>query len=281
VAPQLAVINIVNLLPSNVNLRDGVSRFVRGWWRRLEKLNYRRWLSQVETIVVASKEMKKYAVQTFGVKRSRLYILPDFLPLAFQGRAFDRYPACSEVADGNPRIIFLGAPERYGTEIDAIDEQFMAIANEQIHIYSGAMSEDVKSTGFGHTYSIFSDREVFAGRLAEFASQFEAALITYNVVKRNERFRSTYPTRFFTALTAGIPIAIRGGIFDTCERFVKEHEIGFVYNNPKELREKLMDKMMLFKYRANTQESMKFMNAEAQGPELRAIIENLLTSKGS
>jgi len=68
---------------------------------------------------------------------------------------------------------------------------------------------------------------------------------------RQDRFRITYPTRLFTTITAGLPIAVRGGHFDACERFVKEREIGFVYNNPKDLRIKPENLSIMQKCREN------------------------------
>ena len=278
VEPQLPAIDIVNLLPSHVNFREGISRLLRGWSGRLEESNYRHWLKRVEATVFASPEMLDFAQDKFGVPESKSYILPDYLPLAFQGQA-DGPLTASDASDGDPRVIFLGAPQRYGVVIDSIDDQFLALANEHIHVYSGALSERVRSTGFGHCYRMFSDQEVFAGRLAEFASRFDAALITYNVPRRQERFRSTYPTRFFSALTAGIPIAVRAGLLDACERFVMEHGIGFAYTSAADLRRKLMDKEMLSKCRRRAQECKEFMNAEAQGSELRTLLEHVLDAR--
>lgn len=274
-AQHLPVIDIVNLLPSYVNLKHGISGLI-GIGGKLEDLNYRHWIKQLDAVIFASQEMQDFATNKFGVQEKSSYIFPDYLPIAFQGQVFSNSTIHSDIQDGNPKVVFFGAPERYGHIIDSLDHQFMGIASEQIHIYSGTISDEVVSTGFGHQYPKFTDQEVQMGRLAEFGSQFDAALITYEVHKQHERFRSTYPTRFFAALAAGIPIAVRAGFFDACERFVIEHKIGFTFVDAADLRRKLMNKQMITACHFRVQECKKNMNAEAQGVQLRDMINSVL-----
>jgi len=269
-APRLPVIDILNLLPSAISLWDR-NRFLK--WGKLEKSNYRHWLERLEGVVCASREMLDFAIEEFGVDERRTIILPDYLPASFQGRKEQVAEMSRE--DGNPHVIFLGAPERWGGAIDMIDEQFKELVKERIHVHSATLSEQIVSTSFGHRYPLFSNETVSSGRLAEFASQFDATLVTYNVNQREERFRSTYPTRFFMALTVGIPIAVREGILDACERFVTEHEIGFVYTDASDLREKLLNRTKIAEYRRNTREKKRTMTAEAQGEAIRRFIRGI------
>ncbi len=272
---RLPVVLIPNLLPDHV--RPSGIRF-RSLLRVLsgfaEHLSYRRWLKCADSIIFASNEMEEYASEKYGPLTRHTCILPDFLPKAWQTRG-DLRQECDGSVRNEPSVIFIGAPERYGPVIDSIDDQFKELAKAQIHVYSGAMSDAVCKTGFGHIYSRYSDKEVFAGRLAEFAAKFDAVLITYNVKRREERFRSTYPTRFFTALGIGIPIAIRGGTFDACEGFVERYGIGFSYDNPEQLLKQLKDSAKMSAYRLRANEVRGLFSAEAQGGELRAFLGSL------
>jgi len=279
IAPNLPIIDIINLLPSSFNPRTGLYKLLRGWWGKLEDLNYRRWLRNVEGIIYASEAMCEFANKKFQVQKNISCVMPDYLPSSFQGKnSVDKAPKFNR-NDANPSVVFLGAPDRYGVSIDNLDKQFIELAKEHIHVHSGTLPQEVISTGYGHQYKKFTDVEVLNGLLAEYAFQFDAALVTYNIDKRHERFRTTYPTRFFTALTTGIPIAIRAGFFDVCEQFVTKNEIGFIYFSPSDLRLKLLDKQLLAKYRANAQKKKRIMNAEMQGYVLQKFINKVISCK--
>ena len=272
VVRYLPVIDILNLLPSGLRIFESQKHLTS---MRLERANYRHWLKRLEGVVCASQEMLDYAVKEYGVSLRRSCVLPDYLPASFRGRR-DSVDLTTSRHHDNPRVIFLGAPKRYGGQIDALDEQFIELANARIHVHAATVSEQALSTGWCHRYPLFTDEDVFSGRLAEYAAQFDAAIMTYNINRRTERFRSTYPTRFFTALTAGIPVAVHAGFFDACERLVTDEGIGFVYTTPSDLRDKLVDQSLLARCRSNAAEKTPTMTAEAQGAALRAFITRVL-----
>lgn len=275
-APTLPVVDIPNLLPGHLDVRKGISRFLRGWRGKLEDSCYQNWLPKVDGIVYASIEMRQYASDRFDVSQNLSCILPDFLPLAFHGKGNSVNGGDLLGSARDPKVIFLGAPERYGRAIDILDSHFLELAEERIHIYSGEMAEAVINTGFGHKYPAFSNQDVFNGQLADFASQCDAAIIAYNLGERQERFRSTYPTRLFSAITAGLPIAVRRGHFDACERFVQEHKIGFVYESANDLRKKLLDRETMRICHSNIQINRQLMTAEAQVSQIREFVGVLI-----
>jgi len=277
VKPFLPVINIVNVLPAAVNFYPGILRHLRGCSGFIEKLNYRYWLKQIDAVFYANRFMYEYAQQKYVINPDKSFIIPDFLPKFFFNNDLDAPCQNSGTEGGNPKVIFLGAPERFGTIIDAIDDHFLELAKHRIHIYAGAMSEKVISTGFGHLYPRFSNKEVFEGKLASYASSFDAAIVAYNVPRKQERFRTTFPTRLFMAIAAGLPIAVRGGILDACELFVKKHDIGFVYNSPSDLREILMNNAETTRMRRQLNMLRQSMTAESQADQISAIVAKLVS----
>jgi hypothetical protein len=219
--------------------------------------------------------MRAFVERRFPRVRSRTIVAPDYLPRVFQGS--DATHTTRELPQ-KPAVIFLGAPERYGGKLDSPDDQFLEIARAGIHVYSAQMSEKALASGFCHLYSRFTNEDVFRGKLAEYARNFDAALITYNISGRRERFRSTFPTRFFTALTAGIPIAVRGGVFDACESFVARFQNGFVYNSVEDLSAMLKDRRRILAQRERAESLRKVATAEAQGGELERFIDTIVAA---
>jgi hypothetical protein len=171
-----------------------------------------------------------------------------------------------------PRVICLGAPERWGATIDNPDAEFLSLARERITVHSGEMGDAVLGTGYGHKYPYFTDDQVYAGELAQYAHGFDAALITYGINQRRERFRTTLPTRFLSALTAGIPIAVRGGLFDAVESYVERHRIGFRYADSRDLRAILDDRERMAAYRRNAIAHLRTIGGETQGAEFDKIL---------
>ena len=271
---KIPIINIINLIPSTIDLkqRRGINKCFFRLLNR-ECNDYRFWLPKLEGVVYASEEMKKFVERRHTGLRAMRLISPDYLPKTFQGSG-NLNP--SIMTGRGPNIIFLGAPERYGTVIDALDDEFLELCKSKIHIYSSNMSEEVLATGYGHIYSRMTNKQVFTGELAEFARQFDAVLIAYNINVRHERFISTLPTRFFTALTTGLPIVIKKGYFDACERYIEKHDIGFVYRDVIELVRFLRDHNRIFEIRQRAQRHMAESNAEARSKEWEEFIGQVI-----
>ena len=267
--PELPVVVIINLLPSALNNSNKTNKQSL----RIELSRYKYLLCELDGVIYTSQDMIDYTKRNFKYIGKNTIVLPDFLPKSF----WFRKKKFIHDQDMNKRVIFVGAPERWGSEIDSIDSEFMDIAKEKIHIYSGEIDKEVIDTGFGHQYNYFPDNEIYNGEFASFINQFNAALVTYNnnVIKGNDRFKTTYPTRFLTALTCGIPIAVKKGL-TICEKFVLKHNNGFVYHNTNELKDNLFNNEKMKSLRKS---AMKFMNefsAESQSNDIKSFISGIL-----
>lgn len=270
--PDLPVVTILNLIPSTIVAAR--NRWAR-WLRHVagsEFTDFRNWLHHMDGIVFASKEMRDFVTSKFPGIAAKSAIVPDYLPRSFQGA--DLSPRVSRGIE-RPAVIFLGAPERYGGRLDAPDDQFIALGRAGIHVYSAQMNEEALASPFCHLYPRLTNEEVFSGGLAEYARGFDAVLITYNISKRHERFRSTLPTRFLSALTTGIPIAVRGGLYDACEEFIREHQNGFVFSTVDELRDILSDSDRMRHYRDRATALRPMFTAERQGEQLQTFMDSV------
>jgi hypothetical protein len=99
--------------------------------------------------------------------------------------------------------------------------------------------------------------------LSRFMTQFDASLVTYNLIKRKRgliRFQTSLPDRFLISLVAGIPVIFPRGKFRAIENFVKRESIGYAFEssdkvlsvlmNPKwkEVQQKSKSKQMQFTF---------------------------------
>lgn len=270
--PKIPIVLIFNVLPITLERKRGWKRFIRRAFIN-EFVDYKRWANSIDVFICASDEMADFATRRLQIPTNKLVVLPDYLSQCVNVKTLNRVQKSQE---SQPRVIFLGAPERWGPTIDNLDTQFMELAAEGVTVYSGAMSNLAIETGYCFKYPYFTDDEVFEGKLANYAHSFDAAIITYGIKERRERFRSTLPTRFLTALTAAVPIAVRAGIFDAVESYVTRHGLGFVYESPKELREALADHQAMDSYRRNVIEHLQEIASEKQAPQFETIFESIV-----
>lgn len=270
ITPQLPVVFIANLIPST--LLSG-NKFMRWIKRQIvnEFVDYKNWINKIDLVFCASDEMMDFIHIKFNYPRSRLYVVPDLHPKSFQvtPEVIKRHKN-DEIKNS---LIFLGAPERWGGYMDNIDSQLDRFSRAGISVYT---SENIAKNGkhSWNSYPYFSDDEVFSGKLSNFAHQFSAALVTYNINRPSERFRSTLPTRFFSALAAGLPIAVKGGLFSGVESFVKKYDIGFVFNSDEELLAGLNDQEKMKRQKGNACLLLTKFSAEDQSKHIKELIEN-------
>ncbi|MCX5805027.1 MAG: hypothetical protein NT010_03005 [Proteobacteria bacterium] len=270
--PKVPVIIIHNAIPVTLERKNKFQRLLRRSFIN-EFVDYNKWLNKLDYYIYASTEMSDFAQNRFNIPKNKVSILPDYLPRSLHVKTDS---IINNIRNDSPSIIFLGAPERWGTAIDNLDSQFLDLAHEKINIYSGGISKEVIETGYGFKYPYFTDDEVFKGDLANYAHAFDAALITYGIEDKRERFRTTLPTRFITALTAGIPIVVRAGMFAAVEAYVQKHQIGFAYRDSHELKDRLTDNNKMSIYRAKAIEHLKVIGGECQSHEFEKIFEGLI-----
>lgn len=266
---KLPVVSILNLIPSSLDAPNTFIGFVKTKLSA-EINNYKSILKKLEFIVCASSSMKSRILSQYKLNKYRISVIPDFFP---EKMNFKLVPKDSRLKSSG--VIFLGSPERWGATIDDLDDQFLDLAKSGVLIHAAKMSNRVISSGNAFCYKYFQDDEVFAGCLSTYAHRFQASIITYGIVKRHQRFETTLPTRFFSALSAGLPIAVRAGLFDAVEKYVERYEIGFKYYSAAQLKERLSDNSKMSLYRKNTIKHSKKYFAEAQGVKFAEIFKNL------
>lgn len=267
---NIPVVSIMNLIPSSLDYQKTITGFFLKIFNS-ELNTYKKTIPKLNFVICASKKMKGYIAHKYGVDSSRMEILPDYFP-----ETMNFYNAGIDIKLPDLNLIFLGAPERWGGALDNIDRQLFELASSGISIYSGNLAQYVKSTTNAFSYPFFSDREVFSGSLSSYAHNFKASLITYGIDERHERFKTTLPTRFFSALAAGIPIVVKAGMFDAVEAYVDQYQIGFSYRNAEELKLNLLDQNTMDIYRNNVIQHCKEFYAESQGVEFEKIFNKLI-----
>jgi hypothetical protein len=267
IAPEISIIFIPNLLPSTVISGNNLIRFVKKLFIN-EFIDYKRWVNRIDFIFCASIEMQEFLSKKFLYPKSKTEILPDYHPNSF----FISTSLVQNKSQENYDIIFLGAPERWGGKIDNLDNQLISLSNSGINIYTSELLI-TNSYNIWKTYPYFKENEVFTGELSKFAHKFSAALVTYNISTRSERFRTTLPTRFFSALAAGIPIAVKGGLFDAVENFILKNGNGFIYETESQLNEILNDKNKMESFREKAIVNMVNFTAENQKSQILRILK--------
>lgn len=271
---NLPVISVLNLIPSSLDY----DKTILGLFLKTlndELNNYKRIIRKLDFLICSSEKMMEHISAKYGVSKNKMAVLPDYFPksMAFESSAnYSKLPGIN--------LIFLGAPERWGGSLDDIDRQLFELAHSGITIYSGNLADYVKLTNNAFSYQRFSDSEVFSGNLSTYAHQFQASLITYGINKRHQRFKTTLPTRFFSALSAGIPIVIRAGLFDAVEAYVEKYKIGFTYQNIEDLKLKLLDQNAMKIYSDNAVKHCFKYYAESQGADFKFFFDSLLLNEG-
>lgn len=256
---------ILNLIPSTLIARRMPKRYISGSLSP-EYNNYRHWLRSADRCFVASNEMKDFVVKKFCLDKSMIYIYQDYLPVSDIPRSIPDLKSQS--------LIYLGAPERWGAniEIDLVDEEFQNLIYNGFQIASASFSGFLKQSKKAIQYPRFSDQDVLSGDLARYANCFHGALIYYSNANDRERFRSTLPTRFFSSLDAGIPLIVKRCGLTAVENYVKYHDIGIVYDDPREVKKFISDKNSYNKTRDNAARHRLKHNPVTQGKDLTKLL---------
>lgn len=264
--PRNKIYFICNLIPSTILSGNKITKAFKKFFVN-EFVDYSNWVNKLEGIFCSSVQMVEFFNKKFTIDKSRLYIFQDFHP-----RSFGDSVVIEPVLELNSSLIFLGAPERWGGKMDNINNQILEIANNNIKICISSNIKIDKNHNIS-VYPFFSNEAVFNGELSRYVKKYTASLITYNIENRSERFISTLPTRFFTSLSAGLPLAVKSGLFDAVENFVLTHEIGFIYNDVQDLFNQLQDSKKMLKYRHNILNKHESFTAEFQADRIKALFK--------
>jgi hypothetical protein len=270
---SLPLISILNLIPSSLYRNDSFLGYIKSKLST-ELIDYQKVLGKTNAIICASRLMSDYVSSKYNIDRSRIVVIPDYFSKRMSYKI-----SSADTSVGSNGVIFLGAPERWGATIDDVDDQFLELAESGITVYAGKISSRVVAAGNVFCYNYFSNDDVFSGCLSTFAHQFQASIITYGIRERHQRFKTTLPTRFFSAVSAGLPIAVRAGLFDAVEEYLERFSIGFKYHNATELKSRLSDKSEMALFRNNAiKHSMEYF-AENQSEEFENLIASVILRK--
>lgn len=272
------IVLIINLLPSALISRNKLKRPFSKWLQP-EFINYKRWLKFADLCITSSSQMNEFIVRRFDYDINKLVIAPDYNTVELGKNTDYCSPVKSKLNNDlqqskyYPRLIFLGAPERWGLHsgIDNADNEFKRLLDASIYIESGALSNELKSHPLAKEYDYFTTDEILSGYLSKYASSFDGALVFYNNTEHRERFRSTLPTRFFTAISSGIPIIVKRCGLEAVERYVLDHNIGFVYDEPLDIIKFFSSPTNVSVVKRNAQDHRNRFNAETQQPLFRDI----------
>ena len=260
------IIQVFNTYPITLESENKIQRFFKRLFIN-EFVDYKMYSHKVAAYVAASSPMFNFAKAKLEVPENAITIMPDYLPKSFYSKDNNdfNYENWNE-------LVFLGAPERWGKKIDDIDDQLSDMSRFGLNVY---ISEKSAAVHYPFTYPYFSDASVMEGKLADHCNRFAAVLITYNFAKPRARFRGTLPTRFFSAISVGIPILVRRGLFASIEEYVKKYNIGIVFDNYENLVVYLQDKVRMKRLRNNAREHKNNYFAESQRPSTTRLFEEL------
>lgn len=199
--------------------------------------------------VFASSIMQKYMESTFDLHLGRNTIFTE----SYSKQCFyqKRLPKLSDSDDG-PHLVFIGLTNC------AILQQVLEMLQRKIHVHvcettgiENALHMS-RFRDFCHTYKKFNIHEFFDGSFATFMTQFDACLVTYDLRRATSASaRNSLPSRFTSAITAGIPFVTPKGCLESCEDIINKHQIGFAYANYNELKNKLDDRDLMSSYEHN------------------------------
>jgi hypothetical protein len=220
---------------------------------KVENFFNRRIVNNLDGRVFSTKRMTRYMSTTFGESRGENLVFMECYPKKFHYRK--RLPLLSEF-DGQPHIVFIGM------DVWGILPQIEEIASRKIHIHMTSANQTgwlenkrgdasrifaPKNTSFIHQYNRFTYGEIADGTFATFLTQFDSCLVTYNFSGFSSltKFANSIPSRFSTALLAGIPIIVPSGYLKGCEEIIRRHQIGFAFKSYADLSNKLNNKNVL------------------------------------
>lgn len=242
------------------------------WKVALENWYCRKPIEHLDGRIHATKNMLRYMDHRFNLKKHGLDIVmtPFFSKRYFYRR---RLPLLSE-KDGEPHLVFIGP---INLPWDDIRQEIYRITREKIHLHIAQTNATIKVNPHLHLFKYFPLERLVDGSLATFMTQFDACIVLFNfkVCSCMDRFYTSLPSRFLSALNAGIPVVMPRGYLLACEEFVKRHQIGFAYKNLTELKGMLSDDSLMHKYRANAIKKRDSFTYEENLRELNKLIRSV------
>ncbi|MDD2889363.1 MAG: hypothetical protein PHE49_01815 [bacterium] len=190
-----------------------------------------------------------------------------------------RLPLLSSV-NNEPHLIFLGRTDFSSNRlIDDIREHILEFVKAGIHIHLRAPATNLPQNKYIHIFPTFDSSRTFNGELSTFMTQFDGCLVLYNFVSRycKDRFYNTLPSRFLFGMTTSIPIVLPEKSLISCEEMVKQYNIGLIYRDVDDLKEKLYDRTTMEILRKNALTNYKNFTYENNFYKLDNWIKKIIT----
>ncbi len=209
----------------------------------------------------------------------RLYEKPRWDEPWFLTRGFSpEVPSEPSARMGERDLIFVGWLD-YVRSLNDVRSQLLELCD------AGFAVECSRTEGVSHPNLAFFERfgstDYATGVLLAYMQTFKACVVTYHYAEgapTPTRFASSLPTRFLTAMTAGVPILLPRGRFPAMQRVVDEYQIGFAYANGREAHERVSSDDWR-RIRANSERLAK--QWVFNGPEFRAFSERVVNGGAS
>jgi hypothetical protein len=280
--PRAAVIyNILTVPELPIEGTDWRRRCWRAYgvlFNAVERSAFRRMLRKSDVRVHASAQMESYLRRKgmLGGPGADIVRLERFSRAFFPRRRLQKRSATT----GEPNVVHLGATNFSGQNVDNLTAHLARLAGAKIHVHFASSNGDSRGQAASEYYHDFPK---FAGNvvgpeLAEFSTQFDAAILLYNVERPYDRFINALPTRFLFALTTGIPIVMPRGLFQACEDYVTLHDIGFVYDSEPELAATLADRARMDSWERNARMHAESASLEDNLEEYEALFQRATDS---
>lgn len=190
-------------------------------------------------IIFPSQQMMTYVKHRLGVTIPAMTVLRPTWPKSWHAQ--EQAPI---IAD-EPNLIFLGRMDG-GQACDNLRPTLLALADRGVivhHVQSPTVAEPHPN--------LRPFPAKWIPELNQFASGFDAALVSYNtnVCRTTDRFRNTIPDRLISAVAAGVPIALPTSGYDACEAYLEEYQAVIRFDSPDELASRLKDRTSIAKMR--------------------------------
>jgi glycosyltransferase involved in cell wall biosynthesis len=225
----------------------------------MQNWHFRRSVGYLDGLIIPSEAMREYLERHVlqGHKIPLLIWPPYFAQHFFPKR---RKEPCANT----PNILFMGRMDYYHAQpSDDVRGFIDALLDQGVHTYH------CEADGYGphpkrHPFPYMTLPEA-----EEFATQFDASLILYNLeaCQRTERFEVTVFDRLVASVTAGIPIAIPAQGYAASREYLKDYEAVIEFSSPAELAAKLADRQAMARLRAIARErSASYIGERRLGP---------------
>ncbi|MUH96727.1 hypothetical protein GNP63_09200 [Aliivibrio fischeri] len=223
---------VVNTYPVNTNCTlSEVNRF---------KYQDEKYFNSFNKIICTSEIMKKYLIEQIDVKIDKCIVQCDMLHPSF-------IKTTESVKNNNKekKIVFLGNTDFSYRTIDDVKSLLLGIANNNIEVW---IMESKDSLKINHKniklFKPFNYDEMTNGKLSEFVSRFDAAILAYNDLN-NARSNISYPTRFAMATLGMIPIFLESSNYFAIEEYSFLRGFIINYDDHEELTSKLCNDKLL------------------------------------